>query len=225
MSSDAYPFIEEISRLFCTYSDGPGPANNNAQVPTWDEYFHAVAQTVALRSKDKRRVGAVIVGEGNTILSTGFNGFARGIRETPARQAEDEKLFWVTHAETNAIFNAARHGVSLVGSTLYVTLHPCSGCAQAIVQAGITRVFTYGEYWIKAEPDQANRWEIARDLFSEGHVDVDAPNIRRRDQQFWTDYKKQKNREKAEAASKSADVTDADRRPPSIPPLPPTGTE
>ncbi len=87
-------------------------------------------------------------GRGQVILSTGFNGFPRGIRELRQRTREkEEKYAWITHAETNAIFNAARSGVPLVGSTLYVTTFPCCGCAQAIVQSGIRRVFTLGEYW------------------------------------------------------------------------------
>jgi dCMP deaminase len=221
-----YPFLDRITALFEPFQpreedpEGTGlqrvetgePANDNALEVSWDEYFHGIAQAVALKSKDKKRkVGAVIVAaEGNVILSTGFNGFARGIRETAERTDDQaEKLFWVTHAETNAIFNAARHGVSLVDSTMYVTLFPCYGCAQAIVQAGIKRVFTFGtEYWIKTHPDPANRWEIANDLFAEGGVAVDAPNIRWRDFEHWDDEKRAKK--KAEAAK--AKVTDARSR-------------
>jgi dCMP deaminase len=209
MADDTYPFLDHISELLGTYGKH-GPANCNvSDVPTWDEYFHAIAQTVALRSKDdKKKVGAVIVGEGHTILSTGFNGFARGVRETKARRHEDEKLFWVTHAESNAIFNAARSGISLVGTTIYVTLFPCAGCAQAIVQAGIKRVFTYGEYWIKTEPDKPNRWEISLDLFADAHVSVDAPKIRRKDFRFWDDAKAEKNAEEAAGKSGAKDPAD-----------------
>lgn len=190
-----YPFIDRVSDALAVLRKTAKPANDvqKPDVPSWDEYFHAIAQMVATRSKDECQVGAVIVGEGHTILSTGFNGFARGVRETTARTAEEEKLFWVTHAESNAIFNAARHGVSLVGSTLYVNKFPCAGCAQAIIQAGITRVFTYGEYWIKTDPDPDNRWEIAPSLFADAHVSVDAPLIRKQDREFWTRRKAEQN--------------------------------
>jgi dCMP deaminase len=192
-STGAYPFLDDITALLEPYQPDEGEKRNDQ--PSWDEYFHAVAQAVALKSRDRgRKVGAVVVGEGHRILSTGFNGFARKIRETDARQDDDEKLFWTTHAETNAIFNAARGGVSLVGATLFVTLFPCYGCAQAIVQAGITRVFTYGTgYWIKAEPEQSNRWEIALGVLAEAHVAVDAPMIRLKDISFWEDAKRAKN--------------------------------
>lgn len=160
------------------------PANEQKQEDlSWDEYFWAIAETVLRKSRDtKRKVGAVIVGEGNIILTTGFNGFPRGARETATRLA-DEKLLWMTHAETNAIFNAARKGISLVGSTLYVTTYPCVGCAQAIAQSGIKRVFTNGEYWIKEGNE--NRYDIAPTIFDEAGVLVHAPAISQLEVPFW----------------------------------------
>lgn len=44
------------------------------------------------------------------------------------------------HAEANAVAFAARHGIPLLGSTLYTTLTPCVKCAQLIINAGVTRV-------------------------------------------------------------------------------------
>ncbi|RUM94402.1 MAG: hypothetical protein DSZ28_03360 [Thiothrix sp.] len=117
---------------------------------SWDEYFYNIAKTVAEKSKDKPQVGAVIVrDDGKIIVSTGYNGFPRGILELPARTTNDrsendhsEKLSWTCHAETNAIFNAARAGISIDKSTIYVTKTPCISCAIAIVQAGIHRIYT-----------------------------------------------------------------------------------
>jgi dCMP deaminase len=151
--------------------------------PDWDDYFHAIAQVVALKSKDRnRQVGAVIVGEGRAILSTGFNGLPRGVREVPERMTpKDEKYRWITHAETNAIFNAARTGVSLAGSTLYVTTFPCGPCAQAIVQCGIKAIFTYGTYW----SNDPNGYEKATDVLAEAGVTINAPLVRNKDAQFW----------------------------------------
>lgn len=169
------PFLEEFTEALKPFEKD--------RIPDWDEYFHAIAQTVALRSKDpSRKVGAVIVGgDGHVILSTGFNWLPRGVREDPQRTEEKkEKLCWITHAETNAIFNAARAGISLVGSTIYVTTFPCTACAQAIVQAGIRRVYTYGEYW-KNDP---SGYEKALDIFAEAGVATDAPMIRHKDHEL-----------------------------------------
>jgi len=116
----------------------------------WDCYFHTIAEIVALKSKDERSpVGAVIVSDQHIILSTGFNGLARGIFDDKAiLDEQDEKLRWICHAETNAIFNASRAGVSLTGATIYTTKFPCFACCNAIVQSGISKIFTYDKsYW------------------------------------------------------------------------------
>lgn len=118
------------------------PRNNELIRLDWDSYFFLLAHCVAMKSKDNRtRIGAVIVGKDNEILSTGYNSFPRGANDTlEYRQIPPEKYFWFSHAERNAIFNAAKNGIKLDGSTLYVTMIPCSSCALAIVQSGIKKV-------------------------------------------------------------------------------------
>ncbi len=179
-----YKFLDHITEILLPYQpDDDEERPLAAEVPSWDEYFHALAQVVALRSKDRgRKVGAVIVGAGGEVVSTGFNWLPRGIRETEERVHDAAKLPWTTHAETNAIYNAARVGASLVGATIYATTYPCCSCAHAIVQSGIARVFTYGGYWIKLDPP--NHWENAPDIFAEAKISVDAPNIRAKDVHF-----------------------------------------
>src|SRR5882672_7976306 len=80
------------------------------QVDSWDEYFMHIAQAVSIKSKDSKcPVGAVIVSQDNTILSTGFNGLARGVHDDIQILLDaDEKLKIICHAENNAIINAAR---------------------------------------------------------------------------------------------------------------------
>lgn len=100
---------------------------------------------IASKSKDpSTKVGVVIIGEDNEILSTGFNGFPRGIDEVNDKTRWDgsDKYKWIVHAEANAVANAARIGVSLKGSTLYENFEPspCSGCAGLLIQAGIKRI-------------------------------------------------------------------------------------
>lgn len=116
---------------------------------TWDDYFLKIAKSVSFKSKDPNtKVGAVIVGSDNQIISTGFNGFPRGIDEdSPDRWERPEKYRHVEHAELNAIFNSARTGVSTKGTTLYLYGFqlPCSRCAGGIIQSGIQRVVCFGE--------------------------------------------------------------------------------
>lgn len=111
---------------------------------TWDEYFIKIARVVAEKSKDNStQVGAVIVSPNHEILSTGFNGFPRGIDELDDERWErPQKYDWVEHAERNAIYNAARNGVQTNGATLYLNWRPipCINCAKAIIQAGIKEI-------------------------------------------------------------------------------------
>jgi len=106
----------------------------------WTEYFLNIAEQVKLKSKDlSTQIGAVIVGIDNEVLSTGYNSFPRGLDDSlPERQERPEKYFWFEHAERNAIYNAARVGIPLKGSSIYLTSGlPCMDCARGIVNSGI----------------------------------------------------------------------------------------
>lgn len=115
--------------------------NNNI---SWDTYFFRLAELVATKSKDpSTKVGVVVVGPDHEIRSTGFNGFPRGVDETdPKRWERPTKYLFVEHAERNAIYNAARMGLSLKGCTMYMNFHPipCIDCAKGVVQSGIKEV-------------------------------------------------------------------------------------
>ena len=84
----------------------------------------------------------VIVGKDNEIVSTGYNSFPRGINDDLSeRQERPEKYFWFEHAERNAIYNAARIGVSTMGTTMYMTCDlSCADCARAIINSGVSKV-------------------------------------------------------------------------------------
>ena len=103
----------------------------------WDNRFLELAKHISGWSKDpSTKVGCVVVGEDREIRSTGFNGFPRGINDDAARLTDrDKKYPLICHAEENAIMHAARIGISLKGSTAYVTWPPCSRCARSLIQA------------------------------------------------------------------------------------------
>ena len=119
----------------------------------WDSRWMALAQLVATWSKDRgRKVGAVIVGSDNEVRSTGFNGIPRGVNDNVEERHDaetGEKYLWVSHAERNAIYNAALLGVSTKNCTIYVPWYPCIECAKAIVQAGVAKIVCF-------EPDLAD---------------------------------------------------------------------
>lgn len=106
--------------------------------------FIPIAEAISTLSKDpSTKVGAVIIDNDSNILSTGFNGFPRGVNDTEIRyKNRDVKLKYVAHAEANAIAQAARVGAKLLGSSLIVTaLYPCSNCTKLIIQAGIKTIY------------------------------------------------------------------------------------
>jgi dCMP deaminase len=109
----------------------------------WLEYFVNIANVVKGKSKDpSTQIGAIIIGQGKEILATGYNSFPRGINDYKEERYErPEKYYWFEHAERNAIYNAARSGMRLEGSTIILSSGlPCSDCARGIIQAGIARV-------------------------------------------------------------------------------------
>lgn len=111
---------------------------------TWDEYFIRLADLIAQKSKDRStKVGVVVVGPDNEIRATGYNGFPRGVYDDiEERHERPAKYLWTEHAERNAVYAAARVGVSLKGCVMYVQWRPilCADCARAVIQAGITTI-------------------------------------------------------------------------------------
>ena len=109
----------------------------------WDNRFLDLAETIAGWSKDpSRKIGAVAVGKQRQILAQGYNGFPRGVDDSPSRyENREEKYKLVVHAEMNVIYNASYNGVCLNDSMLYVHGLPvCSECAKGVIQVGIKRV-------------------------------------------------------------------------------------
>jgi dCMP deaminase len=124
--------------------------------PNWDEYFMDIAALVSKRSTCLRRgVGAVLVRD-RRILSTGYNGAPSGMRhcldigclreQLNIPSGERHELCRGLHAEQNAIIQAAFHGVSVNGSTLYCTNQPCVICSKMIINAGIVHVIVREHY-------------------------------------------------------------------------------
>jgi len=119
--------------------------------PSWNQYFASITRMVATRSTCLRRhVGAVLVRE-KRILSTGYNGAPAGLKHCIEVGCLREKasipsgtrheLCRALHAEQNAIVQAAYHGISIAGSTLYCTNKPCVICSKMLINAGIKRIF------------------------------------------------------------------------------------
>ena len=110
--------------------------------PDWDSYFMKIAYAVSERSTcDRAFVGAVLVRD-KRILTSGFNGSPAGQDHCDeiGHLMVDDHCVRTIHAETNAIIQAALHGVSTKGATCYVTHFPCINCTKALINAGISRI-------------------------------------------------------------------------------------
>lgn len=132
----------------------------------WSDRFLALAEHIAEWSQDpSTKVGAVIVDSQKRVVSMGYNGFPRGIKDLPERYKNREtKHLFVCHAERNAIDNAPR---SVEGCTIYVPLLPCNECAKSIIQSGIKKVVTYQP----TREDKFN-WDITRLMFQEAGISL-----------------------------------------------------
>ena len=107
-----------------------------------------IAQVVASRATcDRKKVGAVIVRDKN-ILSTGYNGSLSGLPhcEENGHEMENDHCVRTIHAEANAIVQAARNGVAINKSEIYITASPCYTCFKMIANAGIRRIY-FGEFY------------------------------------------------------------------------------
>ena len=115
---------------------------------SWKNYFMNIAREVATRSTcDRKHVGAVIVRE-KTILSTGYNGSIKGLPHCDEVGCEmvDGHCVRTTHAEANAIVQAAKNGIQINQSEIYVTASPCYDCFKLIANAGINVIY-YDEFY------------------------------------------------------------------------------
>jgi len=111
---------------------------------SWDEYFISLAYLISSRSPSKRlQVGSVIVKD-NRIISAGYNGYPAGAPHISIVIDNHEQN--AIHSEQNAVSDAAKRGVSIENSTIYVTHFPCINCAKTIISSGIKNVKYHENY-------------------------------------------------------------------------------
>lgn len=141
----------------------------------WDKRFIDMAQLVSTWSscfQTNRQVGAVIV-KNKRVMTTGYNGAASGIKSCKERgsclrrelnipSGTRHEICYATHAEQNAIIQAAKLGVCIDGATLYCTHQPCVICAKMIINSGIKRIVYKDGY-----PD-----EFSMQLLRESGVEI-----------------------------------------------------
>ena len=135
----------------------------------WRNRYLLLAKHFSTWSKDpSTQVGAVAVSDNGLILSEGWNGFPRGIRDTQGRLGvRQTKYDYMVHSEKNLIYNATRNGISLLNSNLYVYGLPvCSECAKGVIQVGIKSVYVLTDT-MNVRDTWVESWKKTTDMFDE----------------------------------------------------------
>jgi len=135
--------------------------------PSWDEYFMNIAKEVASRANCMKRKVAAIIVKDKRIISTGYNGTPRGTKNCNeggcprcnsfAKSGSRLDECYCAHGEENAIVQAAYHGISVKGGTMYCTFVPCLYCTRMIINAGIVEVVYNADYPITEAPENLFR--------------------------------------------------------------------
>lgn len=138
----------------------------------WNERFVELTKYIAGWSKDKNtQTAALIADDSNRIISVGYNGFPSGCNdEIHERYERPAKYLYTEHAERNAIYSAARNGVSLKNTTMYLMWFPCADCSRAIIQSGITKLVCH-----KPDLDMPKWGEHFRaglEMLSEANIEI-----------------------------------------------------
>jgi dCMP deaminase len=144
-------------------------------ITDWNSRFSTLAESIASWSKDpSSKIGAIAVDPTtHRILSTGYNGFPKGIVDTQDRLTDrPTKYKLIVHAEANCIYNATFSGTSLNGSHLYVYGLPvCSECAKAVISVGVSKVFVKVNGSVSSKWQES--WETSSEMFKEAGVEVE----------------------------------------------------
>lgn len=144
------------------------------QRPSWDDYFMSIARAVSERATCDRGRSGCVIAKDKHILTTGYVGSPPGIAHcddvghemhtvTKSDGMESQHCVRTTHAEQNALVQAARAGIALLGATLYCNMTPCYTCAKLIISAGIVRVVAAKDY---------HAAQRSKEIFAEAGVEL-----------------------------------------------------
>lgn len=152
--------------------------NQAAPRPSWDEYFMGIVKQVAMRATcDRGKSGCIIVRD-KQILTTGYVGSPKGVGHcdelghqfqlvTHEDGHTSQHCIRTTHAEQNAICQAAKLGIALNEATLYCKMTPCYACAKMIINVGIKRVVCENDY---------HSADLSKEVFAQAGVKLEIIN-------------------------------------------------
>jgi dCMP deaminase len=155
-------YILTREHLYPYYQDTPAPPtiirDSYSKEVSLDLYYLRLAHVVGLdRSKDPTtKVGSVLVSADGRGVSTGYNGFPKGVNEASELWERPAKYARAQHSESNNLINSP---FDTVGSTMYVTLSPCHSCLGMMINAGISRMVWYGELYHGLNREIWDEWQ------------------------------------------------------------------
>ena len=145
---------------------------------TWDQYFMNLVYLIAMRSEDPMtKIGAVIVSSDNVLISSGYNGLPRGVVATPERLQRPTKYPFMVHGEANALHLAGRRGQSCEGAKLYTQGLPCTECAKAIIQHGISKIIIDKDYTITNSEKWEQEAKISKEMFDDARIPIQSIKV------------------------------------------------
>jgi dCMP deaminase len=129
---------------------------NQTTRPDIDEYFLKIASVIGERATCQRHHMGALAVKDKHILASGYNGAPAGLKDClqlgclrnqqGIPSGKSAEICRAVHAEQNVIIQAALHGVSIKGSTIYCTHSPCVLCAKMLVNVQIQRFVSFGRY-------------------------------------------------------------------------------
>lgn len=112
-----------------------------------NNYYKQALAVADLSPDEETKVGALIINENTgAVLGSGYNGFVRKANDCQLPKTRPDKYPYMVHAEVNAIYNSARHGIRTEGCFVFCTLSPCINCCRALYQSGIVTVVFKDKY-------------------------------------------------------------------------------
>lgn len=160
-------------QLEIDYNKPPSSEFVNYQTPSWDEWFMRQVYLVASKSRDpSTKIGAILVRD-NHVISSGFNGFPIGVKDSSERYDDRSvKYNFVVHAEDNAVLTAARFGISVKDTTLYTNGIPCCECSKSIIQGGVKEIVIHKQWPDMTHSNWVESIKVSKIMFGEANINL-----------------------------------------------------
>jgi len=145
----------------------------------WDDYFLTLAFVAAQRSIDiSTKCGCVIVSKDHRVLSIGYNGPLKGIKDETVPRGRPNKYWWTIHSEENALLAYNGSNLDIEGATAYITGLPCDRCLTSLLQKGITRIVVSNiNVAVMCEAGKNPAWDDCLEMMEQKNATLEVKNV------------------------------------------------